>query len=61
MASAKVAKLKRHGSCKKDLAAAQDGEEEKSIQPHLKLEDLEILSTIGKFPNLAYFFGTFCT
>lgn len=48
MASARVAKVKRQGSSRKDLSPAsiQDGEDDKGSG--YKLEDLEILSTIGE-------------
>ena len=48
MASARVAKVKRQGSSRKDLSPAsiQDGDDDK--QSGYKLEDLEILSTIGE-------------
>lgn len=47
MASAKVAKAKRSGSSKKDASASpeRDGDDDKNSTR--KLEDLEILSTIG--------------
>lgn len=47
MASARVAKARRYGSAKRDSASFQDDDESKSLD--YKLEDLEILSTIGKY------------
>ena len=49
MASARVAKVKRQGSCRKDSspASTQDGEDSDK-QPGARLEDLEILATIGQ-------------
>ncbi|KAK7452838.1 hypothetical protein BaRGS_00039662 [Batillaria attramentaria] len=47
MASARVAKAKRQGTTtRKDSTASADGDDDKNSQP-LKLEDLEILSTIA--------------
>ncbi|PVD18659.1 hypothetical protein C0Q70_21209 [Pomacea canaliculata] len=45
MASARVAKARRYGSAKRDSASFQDDDESRSLD--YKLEDLEILSTIG--------------
>lgn len=68
MASARVAKLKRQGSSRKDLSTSAatkssnnstsipDGEEEDSkTSSGYKLEDLDILSTIGKILLLLIF------